>query len=268
MPEHRAGSPVYSHGDICSSMSSCPITYLTHRSRRRSSRSGRWRLACAEVRGRLFDLVPGELQPELGGLVDGLEEELVAVRPLLGPSSGARAARRCAGSARSRSRPHPGGSADSSASPPLRRSPRREHTSRRERPFLRRRRASGSTRWRRSPCGSGRRRSTSSSARSRCSARARRCGSRSPRTGSARRSSTGRPAPARRRWRASSPRRPVPPSRSSRRSRRRSPTSRVLARARERLGGWGSARSSSSTRSTASTRHSRTRCCRRSRRGC
>ena len=41
----------------------------------------------------------------------------------------------------------------------------------------------------------------------------------------------------------------------------------VLARARERLGGQASGRSSSSTRSTASTRPSRTRCCRRSRRG-
>ena len=41
----------------------------------------------------------------------------------------------------------------------------------------------------------------------------------------------------------------------------------VMTRARDRLGGAVGARSSSWTRSTASTRRSRTRCCRRSRRG-
>jgi putative ATPase len=41
----------------------------------------------------------------------------------------------------------------------------------------------------------------------------------------------------------------------------------VLARARELLGTSGSGRSCSSTRSTASTRRSRTRCCPRSRKG-
>ena len=42
----------------------------------------------------------------------------------------------------------------------------------------------------------------------------------------------------------------------------------VIERARERRQGSGGRRSSSSTRSTASTRPSRTRCCRRSRKGC
>ena len=58
---------------------------------------------------------------------------------------------------------------------------------------------------RRSRSGCGRARSTSSSGRSTCSASTRRCGSRSPRIASARRSSTGRRAPGRRRSRASSP---------------------------------------------------------------
>ena len=33
---------------------------------------------------RLLDLVPGELEPELRGLVHGLEQKLVAVHPLVG----------------------------------------------------------------------------------------------------------------------------------------------------------------------------------------
>jgi hypothetical protein len=38
--------------------------------------------AAPQVLGRELDLLGGELQPELGRLVDGLEEELVVVRPL------------------------------------------------------------------------------------------------------------------------------------------------------------------------------------------
>jgi hypothetical protein len=43
---------------------------------------GRLQLACLDQPGRLLGLGPGELQPQLGGLVDGLEEQLVAVRLL------------------------------------------------------------------------------------------------------------------------------------------------------------------------------------------
>ena len=42
-------------------------------------------LGSAEVRDRLLDVVPGELQPELGRLVHDLEEELVAMHPLVRP---------------------------------------------------------------------------------------------------------------------------------------------------------------------------------------
>ena len=61
----------------------------------------------------------------------------------------------------------------------------------------------GMRRWRR---GCGRATSTSSSGRSTCSARARRCGPRSSRASRTARSSTGRPGPGRRRWRGSPPR--------------------------------------------------------------
>src|SRR5262249_56719751 len=44
---------------------------------------GRRELAVAQVRGRQLGLVPGELEPQLRGLVHGLEEELVMVRALL-----------------------------------------------------------------------------------------------------------------------------------------------------------------------------------------
>ena len=41
-------------------------------------------LAGAEVPGRCFRVAPSELQPQLRRLVDGLEEQLVAMDPLVG----------------------------------------------------------------------------------------------------------------------------------------------------------------------------------------
>ena len=86
-------------------MSSACVTSLKQRTERRSSRSARRDLPALEVAGRDLHLLRRELQPELGRLVRGLEEQLVVVGTLLRASSAARAARRCAGSARSRSRP-------------------------------------------------------------------------------------------------------------------------------------------------------------------
>ena len=56
---------------------------------------------------RLLRLDPGVLEPELRRLVHRLEEQLVAVHPLVRRPSAARAARRCGDTARSRSRPGP-----------------------------------------------------------------------------------------------------------------------------------------------------------------
>ena len=120
------------------------------------------------------------------------------------------------------------------------------------------------------PRGCGRARWRSSWARSTCSARARRCAPRWSRASRTRWCSTGRPAPARRRWRGSRPSTPPPRSRSSRRSTRGAPRCARSSRAPAsgEAGRTAARRSSSSTRSTASTRPSRTRCCPRSRRGC
>ena len=46
---------------------------------------GRGQIASLDERRRLFGFRPGELQPELRSLMDGLEEQLVPVRLLLGP---------------------------------------------------------------------------------------------------------------------------------------------------------------------------------------
>ena len=54
-----------------------------HSTERRSRRIAASRSPSSSSPRRLLDLGPGQLQPQLGGLVDGLEEELVAVRPLL-----------------------------------------------------------------------------------------------------------------------------------------------------------------------------------------
>ena len=85
-----------------------------------------------------------------------------------------------------------------------------------------------------------------------------------------RRSSTGRPGPARPRWPGSSPARPTRRLRGGvggeRRQGRGAGGDRAGRASAARIGP--AARSSSSTRSTASTRRSRTRCCPRSRRAC
>src|SRR3954453_11698068 len=222
-------------------------------------------LAALDQAGRLLDLVPGKLQPELGSLVDGLEEELVAVGPLaLALLQRQQLLRAQVALVVARRRPLEdrlavvldlvGGHSGSILPGGATFSP------------TRRRSACRSTRrWR---CGCARARSTSSSAKSRCWASIRRCGWRSPRIACAPRSSTDRRERARPRWLGSSQRRPARPSRSCRRSRRRCPTCGGCWRGR----GTGSAapasgRSSSWTRSTASTRRSRMRSCRPSKTG-
>ena len=102
------GTPTATGARACRAPS---VTSFRQSFARRSSR-----IAAAEVAGRdqprrLLDLVRGELEPELRRLVHRLEEQLVAVHPLVGASSAARAARRCGGSARSRSRPRRAGAA-------------------------------------------------------------------------------------------------------------------------------------------------------------
>ena len=51
---------------------------------RRSSRSAGANLARRQVLGRRLGVAPRELEPELGRLMHGLEEQLVAVNPLVG----------------------------------------------------------------------------------------------------------------------------------------------------------------------------------------
>ena len=51
---------------------------------RRSSRSAAGISPAAEVPGRRLRVAPSELQPQLRRLVDGLEEQLVAMDPLVG----------------------------------------------------------------------------------------------------------------------------------------------------------------------------------------
>jgi len=53
------------------------------RCERRSRRSDAADVAVLDELGRALDLVPPELEPELGRLVHGLEEQLVAVRAVL-----------------------------------------------------------------------------------------------------------------------------------------------------------------------------------------
>ena len=211
---------------------------------RRRSRSAAATSRAPRCAAAVCDLLGRELQPELRGLVDGLEEELVVVRPLLrrllereqlvGAQVALVVARRVAGQDRlgvvlaRRSR----GRVARLATP--------EHTSAHERPLLGRRpgaRARGGAA--RPPPAPANARRVRRPART-SSARARRSGARSRTTASARRSSTARRGAARRRSRGSSRARPAPSSRSCRPSRPRSPTcARVLARARERLGAHG-----------------------------
>ena len=194
----------YSHGDICSSMSSCRVM-----NSRQSVAPG----AAVGVpprsrpHGRDRSHEPprtSQLEPELRRLVHGLEQQLVADASAPRASSGAKAGRPCAGSARSPTRPPPGriGSEKSSCVSVAKGLWSILPDS--ERPLLGRGEAA--------PPGGGaagaphapRSRSTSSSVRSRCSARARRCDSPSRRTAWGRPSSTARRVPGRRRSPASS----------------------------------------------------------------
>ena len=74
----------YSQGDICSSMSSWRVMNCRQSAARLSRRSAAAELARLDMRGRPRDLGRPELQPELRGLVHGLEQQLVRVRLLLG----------------------------------------------------------------------------------------------------------------------------------------------------------------------------------------
>ncbi len=217
---------MYSHGDISSSMSRACVTSLKQSVARPSRRSAgrispRPRCSVADL-----DLLAGQLQPELRGLVRRLEEQLVVVRALLRrlleceQLVGAQVplvvacTLRPAGSARTRPR---GRSAPAWT--------RAEHTSGVADLFAD---AAAQRCQRHAPAGhapaardAGRVRRAGARARR----RARRSGARSRRTGSARRSSSGRPAAGRRRSPGSSRRPPAPSSRSSPRCRPRSPTS-------------------------------------------
>ncbi len=227
-------------------------------------------LARADMAGGALDLAGGELQPELGGLMDGLEEELVGMRLLLRRLLQARAGRPCGGSARSPTRPARGGSA--------RRSPRGSPSPRRVGSIL-----PGhdgdlfSDAAAASAAGGGAPGAPAAAADAgrvrRPAAGARRRARRSalaiaedrirstifygpPGSG---KTTLARIVAARDGGRVRGAVRGVGDGRTGARGAR--------ARARAARVRTGRARSSSSTRSTASTRRSRTRCCRRSRRG-
>ena len=73
----------YSQGERCSSMSSALGDDLQAVDAAAQQPDRAAEVAVADQARRLRDLGDRELQPELGGLVDGLEEELVAVGPLV-----------------------------------------------------------------------------------------------------------------------------------------------------------------------------------------
>ena len=242
------------------------MTSLKQRSRGRAG-AGRPDLALPEMLGRHLDLLAGQLQPELRGLVRRLEEELVVVRAVLrrlleceqlvGAQVPLVVACTLARQDRLELVREPGLLLPGHALSILRACPTCSQTPRRNGPGT-------ALRW---PCACGRARWTSSSGRSTCSAKARRSGARSRKTGSARRSSSARPGAGRPRSPGSSRRPPAPSSRSCPRSRPRSRTSAACWPAR--ASAWArtaTGRSCSWTRSTGSTRRSRMRSCPRSRR--
>ena len=151
----------YSHGDMCSSMSSCVVAYWRQSPLRRSSRNA---AAISLRRAEVLASRPRRRSRRASAraLKTGARSGRGARRgaPTRPPSSGARAARRCSDTARSRS--HPPRRAPAPRSP--RASPRAGAYLRNVRPLLRRRQASAPRRSRRSRSGCGRARSTSSSA--------------------------------------------------------------------------------------------------------
>ena len=70
---------VYSHGDMCSSMSSAAITFFRQSCAAPQEPQRAAELAVAQQPDRRLDLERGELEPELRRLVHRHEEELVAV---------------------------------------------------------------------------------------------------------------------------------------------------------------------------------------------